>query len=546
MRRIVAVAVTILTAAVAMAQNEGAATSSELRLMKVEQVTTSKDVSFAFTFDTDISKRLAEFKCECSRRAADASETLPVNPPVKGGESPTAARVTVPEKDLKEMVAVECTLTHAAPGGVARTVITTTADLALRRDFVAKVTELENVSARLARYEQGVVGAQPPAWVDVTTSPKRAVVRLTGNPCAKYELKASATNEVARTSRSSPGSSTHILEVTDLTAGKSYDLEFYQLDANDRPINSTRVSRAAGIVTPSEANKVAVTEQLPSAVEGGVVIQGKTNVPAVVVVDVREYDKDTGKHGTEKLAPAWPQSGGINDRPAAKDLQPTFRVTAPADPGKFYQYRLRALNADGIETTTDWGDREAVSVPAAFGFTQPVEVAVTPVGFIFSWESSVPPDEVSIMVDYDDRADLISRKEKPGTKTFSMALDPAQTAEFLKTMTASKQVPAAAGAAPAPKPPKLVVYMRKEVPTLAGTAIRTAKQELRILLPQDKAETKTVMANLALTDGDKQKLVAVAEKTIEGGGRNPFASGGTKFNWNTVFNVALKLLVAGL
>lgn len=546
MRRIVAVAAGIFIASVASAQNQDAVASGDPRLTKVEQVTSSKDVTFEFIFDADISKRFAEFKCECPRRPADGSKALPVNPPVTAGESPTAISVTVPERDLKDMVAVECTLTHTAPGGVGRTLMTSSADLALRRDVIAKSGELENVSARLAKYESGVFGAQPPAWLDAVTSPKRALVRVTGNPCAKYELKASAKNEVPRTSRSSPGSSTHTFEVIDLTSGKSYDLEFYQLDSNNQPIPATRVSRAGGIVTPAEANKVAFTEQLPSAVEGGLVIKGKTNIPAVVVIDVREYDKDTGKAGAEKLASAWPQSAGINDRPAAKDLLPAFTVTAAADAGKAYQYRLRALNADGVETQTDWSDQAAVTVPPAFGFTQPVEIAVTPIGFVFSWEASAVPDEVTVTIDYEDRNDLIIRKEKPGTKTLSMALDPSQTTQFLRTMTASKQVPASVAATPAPKPPKLVISMTKDVSTLGGMATRSTKQELRILLPQDKAETKTVMANLALTDGDKQKLIMVAEQTIDSGGRNPFSSGGTTFNWKAVFNVALRFLAAGL
>lgn len=542
MRRIMAVAVSVLTAAVAFAQTETPAPSADhLRLSKVAQIPSTKDVVLEFTFDSDVSQRLSELTCGCSRKQADGAATTPLAPDVKAAGTPTMVTVTLPASDLTNTVSLECVLAQTPAGGAKRTLMTTGVDLALRRELATKTTDLETATTNLSRWVSGVASAEKPMLGDVVEFPKRAIVKLTNaNPCGRYQVKAQASGETVRISKpSKPGSDTHTLELTDLTPGKVYDIEFYQLDKDDQPIPSTKGMKTAGVNTPNAADKVAFTSQNATAVEGGMILQVTTSAPSVLVVDTREYDVKTGTGLTPKLGTPWEKDS--YGRPVAKNLGTSFKVAITLEPGRSYQYRLHAFNADGVEQPTEWSS--ATTTLPLFDFTQPVEIAVTPVGFVVSWESSVEPDSADIILDYEDRDDLTATRDKPGAKV-SMALGPSKSQEFLQTMIASRQEPKAGSTTKPPKPPKLVVQLVKMVATPTGTVKKTATRELRILLPQEKEETKAVMASLALKDDEKQKLLDAVTKTIEGTGR--FKSGGTKFNWAGVFNVALKFLAGGL
>jgi hypothetical protein len=189
------------------------------------------------------------------------------------------------------------------------------------------------------------------------------------------------------------------------------------------------------------------------------------------------------------------------------------------------------VNADGVETSSQWEDYAAVKTLPLLDFTSPVEIAITPVGFVVTWSASMEPDEAVLTVDYGSNS-VDSRKSAPGIDV-SMALGTAATKDFLAAMS-----PKATTSSDKTPKPKLIVEIRKKITTTSGSETRTAKREFRIALLQEKEETKAALTALALAPEEKTKLIGVAEKAVSG-------RRGTKFNWGQVFSAALKIFLAG-
>ncbi|MFL6236150.1 MAG: hypothetical protein ACJ76N_23665 [Thermoanaerobaculia bacterium] len=492
-----------------------------LHLTKVSHQSTVDDVLLDFSFNSDVSQRLAEFTCECTRMQARGGDVSPLAPRVVAGETPTTVRVRIAKADIVSTNVLECTLSQTSPGGHQQNVLTAGIDLTLRRELAQTKTELFRCSSGLAI-------AQKPVLREVIAFPEHAVIRLLGNPSGRYRVQAKAEGEEPRISNPSvPGSPTHEVKLGPLTPGKTYDLEYWQLSDKDKAIARTTEKSPGGLKTPKAAAEVTFSNQHVKAVEAGIIVEAATNVPALVSVDTREYNPATGTAGA--VVPGKEFLRDEYGRPPADALQISFRVPLRLQAGQMYQYRLRAINADGVESPpTQWDAQDAVKGLPVLDFTSPIEVAVTPVGFVVTWTANDPEYEAVLTVDDGDESVDVKRKS-PGPEV-SLALGTVATSDFLKAMIAPRNDKIR---------PKLIVEMHKTVATLTGQETRSVRREMRIALPQEKAETRTLLDTLALSPTEKAKLIAVAEKTI-----NTKAKG-LKFNWNQVFGVALRLLLGG-
>jgi hypothetical protein len=503
------------------AQDSGSAISPP-RLIKVGGRAGTEGYLIDHIFGSDPTASAAVFELKCTRQRNNADVgSGPITPNRVPSTSGTTLTYKVVNSDLTDVDALDCTLFDRSAAGGGAALVATRFDLSDRLERIRLQDDVTRNAAELDRCRSGG-GTTPtaPVWREPVLLPDRAKLRFETSGCA--QIKARVWNDAGydQTSDTTRLGTTHEVPFRPLPSG-AYNVQAWVVNPlTGARVPNTLMSQTDAFRARERVDDVAFTQIEPRLIESGIKLAIRTNVPALVGVEVREYDVKTGVPG-KIVTPEVSFSRDEHGMP--RDVKDTsFSIPIKLRVGGTYQYRLKAVNANNKEHQTRWEERPVITVAPAFGLASALEVAVTPVGIILGWKATDKPDEVSLAIK--DVTAVTTTTIVPTTSNITIGLTADATAAYLQRVNRGEA-------------PTLIATMKRAVETDVGVETRIVTHELLVKLTTTPDQAREIVANASfMTADDKDKLLQVATNAVAGRGR-------PRFNWQQVFQNAVQLLI---
>ena len=255
-------------------------------------------------------------------------------------------------------------------------------------------------------------------------------------------------------------------------------MEAWVVDAKGNEVASTRTDtdtqgKPLEFMIPVNPGKVGLTVGPPTARANTVTIPATLDRDGSVRVTARKViDRTTGKYGSPKTAHQAMVAGKRDYVLEISDLEPASD----------YDYAVTATNPYGDENPIE--GRSFATLPV-FGFKNALEVSITPIGFLVTFEATDVPDSAGLRVK--GKGFLRENSATMSGKVAKLSLDLTDTKEFLKTGDAQ---------------PTLEAFVKKN-----GQEVT---QQIKVAFePLDTAKAK--IQALSLDQTEKDKLIAAVD-----------------------------------
>ena len=503
-----------------MSAQDTPATTASPRLAKIATRSESGTILLDYIFDSDPSTKTSSLELRCVRQRKNQDVgSGPLTPNRLETKSGTTVTYKVVASDLDDVDALDCTLFDSSSPSGRTAVISSRLDLADRLERLHLTADMSRNEAELDRCRAGVGGSPTaPIWRDPALLPDITHLRFETAGCAQIQARIWNDTGYDKTSAPTRLGTTHDIPFKTVPPGLYNVQAWFVNPATREKVPNTLFARDDAFKARERADDIAFTKIEPRVIESGIRFLINTNVPALAGVEIREYDQEKGVAG-KAATPDMIFAKDDNNMPR-NAVETSFSIPVILPPGT-YQYRVRAVNADGKEGATKWDERPAVTVPKPFGFASALQIAVTPVGIIMGWSATDKPDEVSLAIK--DTSGVSTTTIKPSTKDISIGLGPDASTAYLQRVSKGET-------------PILVAAMKRTVETARGMETREASHEVLVKLTTTPEQARATVASATfMSDDDKNKLVQIASDAVAG--RRP------KFNWKDVFQNAVQLLV---
>lgn len=429
------------------------------------------EIIISLDFGSDVSALRAGAVLMCDQYAADKKVNLQLRAEAEGGGAPTEIVFKMPTDSAQRSDFLVCSASSTASE------FRTTPQLTLDVSSARKLAEAERKLH--ARDDDAAKRYAPPRRVffrRVERMPGKLIVYFGTPSFGSVQARIKGGQEKPP----STPSTEHRFEFDNLVPS-TYEIEAWVVDATNREVSSSRTDmddqgKLLRFVVPENPGKVGLSDINVNRKSDSAIFTFNTDDDASVRVTARKViDRTTGKYGRDLTA----------DEALAEGKRSFRLMLNPLEADSEYDYSVTTINPYGEQGTS--GVRSFKTLPR-FAFKSPVEISLTPVGFIVGFETTDVPDAAGLRV----KGKNFSRENSPDVisgNVVKLSLSVEDTKTFLKA---------------GDNQPTLEIYAKKGEEQEIVQNMKIAFEQLE--------STKRKIRELSISDPEREALIKAIEE----------------------------------